>query len=269
MREPSEAWAQENDVPFFASAAELADKVDYFAVLAPSNPERHWEICQGVFPLGKQTFVDKTFAPDVKTAREIFELADSYSIAIQSTSALRSTNVQQYLRETGNAVKSMFITAAGPSFDEYGIHPVELAISCLGAEATGLMRLGSMDHPRFLLKFANDHEALIDFNQMADVPFSATLTTDEGFKHLVVDGESLFVDAAASILDFFEAGEPLIDPRETLAVRRILDVAMSDEADGAFVDLAIEGQAKHATPAPHWNRTTTSQPSPRIENERT
>src|SRR5688500_12538073 len=38
---PSRAWAEKNKVPFFENAAALNEAVDFFMVLAPSNPEVH------------------------------------------------------------------------------------------------------------------------------------------------------------------------------------------------------------------------------------
>ena len=87
------AWAAHNDVPYFSSVAQLNANVDAFMILAPSNPELHLKLAEMVFPFGKTTYVDKTFAPDLATAQKLFDLADKYNTAIQTTSALRYTNV--------------------------------------------------------------------------------------------------------------------------------------------------------------------------------
>ncbi|MEM8945673.1 MAG: Gfo/Idh/MocA family oxidoreductase [Planctomycetota bacterium] len=245
-------WADGHDLPFYVELAELADQVDCFVVLAPSNPELHLGLCRDVFPFGKQTFVDKTFAPSIQIAKEIFALADQHGIAIQSTSALRASAVPEAASRGDSPLLGMFITSSGPSFEEYGIHPVELAVSCLGAEVEGLMRLGSDDHPRFVLNFSGQRTAIIDFNQRGEVPFAATLVDAKGYRHVVVDDQSLFVDAAASILDFFDHGEALIDRSETLAVRRILDVALQAELTGKFLDLSGKTGPSNPVPAPHW-----------------
>ncbi len=237
-QEPSKAWAREHDVPYFAHVSKLAESADFFVILAPTNPELHLQLCQVVFPLSKPTFVDKTFAPDLQTAREIFKLADDNGIAVQSTSALRTSSVQAALNEAESPLQAMFITSAGPTFEEYGIHPVELAVSCLGAEIESYQRYGTNEHPRFVLQFSEQRMAVIDFNQTADVPFSATLVTRDGYQHVVVDMDSLFTSAAASILDFFDSGQPMIDRDETLAVRHILDLASQEDLHGQIVEVA-------------------------------
>lgn len=260
QREPSESWAKEKQLPYYESVDELAAQVDYFMVLAPANPELHLEMCESVFPHGKPTFVDKTFAPDLQTAEKVFELADTHGIATQTTSALRTSSVQKQLATLSSSLEGMFIVSSGPTFDEYGIHPVELAVSCMGHEVQGLMRLGADEHPRFVLNFSDDRTAIIDFNQQADVPYSATLVTGESCVHTPVDLNALFIDAAAGILSFFDAGRPLIDRRETLRVRQILDLAMLPELAGKFVDLTNDTAQPSSIPAPHWETRKVTQP---------
>src|SRR5437764_129473 len=64
------AWAAHNDVPYFNSVEALNDHVDAYMILAPSNPELHLKLAEMVFPFGKTTYVDKTFAPDLATAQK-------------------------------------------------------------------------------------------------------------------------------------------------------------------------------------------------------
>src|SRR5262245_23522462 len=123
----SRAWAEKNRVPFFEDDAALNAAVDFFMILAPSDPEVHLELCRRIFPFRKPTYVDKTFAPDYATAQKIFALADEYRTPIQTTSALRYTNVQDEVRKATPAkVEHMITWGGGGSFDEYAIHPLEL-----------------------------------------------------------------------------------------------------------------------------------------------
>ena len=52
------SWAEKNAVPYFESVGKLSDSVDYFMVLAPSNPELHLELAEMVLPFGKPTYID-------------------------------------------------------------------------------------------------------------------------------------------------------------------------------------------------------------------
>lgn len=233
--EKGAAWAAEKGVPYFDTVAELADAVDVFAVLAPSTPETHLGLCEQALPYGKPTFVDKTFAPDPATAERIFAMADEYEAPIQTTSALRTTNVQAEVAQMNDLLVSVAQWAGGASFDEYGIHPVELAVSCLGLEPQRLMIGGAEHHPTLLIEFDHGRVATIDFNASEYVPFVAVLTSDRSCKAVVVDDSKLFVDAAAAILDFYDAGEALVPRGETMAVLRILEAAKNPAAREGWV----------------------------------
>jgi len=232
------AWAAKNGVPYIADLAALDREVDAFAILAPSNPEVHLELCRMVLPFGKPTYVDKTFAPDLATARRIFALADRYGAPVQTSSALRYTAVQAAARATPESpVRHLVAWGGGRSFDEYAIHPVEIAVSCLGHEADALMRRGSGDESQLLINFSGGRTAVVHVYTNASTPYAAALTTARGTTYIPVDSSRIFIDMAAAILDFFASGQPSIDRRESLAIRRILDVAAKPAALRRFVAL--------------------------------
>jgi hypothetical protein len=207
-------------------------------ILAPSNPETHMDLARRVLPFGKPSYVDKTFAPDLQTAEEIFELADQHRTVVQTTSALRYTNVQKKVAELGPAeLKHMTAFGGGSSFGEYAIHPVELVISCMGPQAKSLMRRGGGPFSQLLVNFAGDRMATINVHTEGSTPYAATLTTPKLTQWVPVDTSTLFVDAASAILDFFEKGQATIDRGESLMVRRILDAAENPDAMKQFVPL--------------------------------
>jgi predicted dehydrogenase len=230
------AWAKRTDVPYFDDPTQLNANVDCYMVLAPSNPEKHLELCQRVFQFGKPTYVDKTFAPDLATAQTIFDLADKHGVAVQTTSALRYTNVQAHAR--GRNVRHMTAWGGGSSFEEYAIHPLEMVISVMGPRATSLMRRGDTKYAQLLIDFDGGRGATVNVYATAGTPYAAAVTDEKGTKLIEVDTSKLFVDTATAILDFFEAGKANIDREESLSIRRILDAAASLEAREKFVPLA-------------------------------
>jgi hypothetical protein len=234
------AWANKNRVPYYESVAELNAQVDFFAVLAPSNPEVHLELCRQVLPFGKVTYVDKTFAPDLATAKLIFSLADQSHTAMQTTSALRYTNVQTYVKQVGpDAVQHMVTWGGGRSFGEYAIHPVELMLSCMGAQAISLMRRGTGQFSQLLINFTHGRTGVVNVYVDSDTPFAAAVSTAKQTRIITVDDSQLFIDMAAGMLDFFDAGKPAIARAESLMIRHILDVAEQPEALAHFVTLAV------------------------------
>jgi len=236
--EDGRAWAQKNAVPYYDEPAALDDAVDFYVVLAPSNPELHLELCRMVFPFARPTYVDKTFAPDLETAKEIFALADGHGVAVQTTSALRYTNVQEYVRSVGKSkVRHMVAWGGGGSFGEYAIHPVELVISSMGPDAVALMRRGAAEQSQLLIDFTEGRTAVVNVYISAETPFAASVTTDGETRLVELDDTPIFRNSAAAILDFFESGAPGIDRAESLMIRRILDAAEQPAALREFIEL--------------------------------
>ena len=233
----SRGWAEKNQVRFFEEDAALNDAVDFFMVLAPSNPEVHLELCSRILPLRKPTYVDKTFAPDFATAQKIFALADEHGTPVQTSSALRYTNVQVEAAKAGAAVEHMITWGGGGSFDEYAIHPLELLISVMGHEATELMRRGKAERAQLLVNFQGGRTGVVNVFAKTMTPFAASCTTAKGTRYLEVDVPAIFINNQAAILDFFASGRTNVDRRESLAIMRLLDAARDPRALKGFVQL--------------------------------
>ena len=231
-------WAEANGVPWFPDAAGLNEAVDCFMVLAPSTPETHLELCKQVFPYGKPTYVDKTFAPDLSTAKRIFALADRHRVPMQTTSALRYTEVQDYVEEVGHGqVRHMVTWGGGRSFGEYAIHPLELAVSCMGPGVRRVMRRGAGRQSQLLLDYTRGRTAVVNVYTGSSTPFAASVTTAKATRHFQVDSSRIFLNTADAVLDLFEAGKPGIDRKESLIIRSILDAAGQKRALSGFVNL--------------------------------
>jgi predicted dehydrogenase len=233
------AWCEKKNIPYIEDPQQLAQVADVFMILAPSHPETHLDLARKILPFGKPTYIDKTFAPDLATAKQIFELADQHRTPVQTTSALRYTAVQAEAKKLGgrDAIKHMIAFGGGSSFAEYAIHPVEMVVSIMGPDASGMMRRGTGDYSQLLVNFSNDRTAVINLYVPGNTPYAATLTTAAGTHYMPVDLKTLFVDMASAILDFFDKGEPNIDRNETLAVRRILDAAADSRVLREFTAL--------------------------------
>ena len=230
-------WADVNQVPYCVSIKDLGRNVDFLAVLAPSNPEVHLDMCQAVLPLKKPTFVDKTFAPNLRTAKKIFELADKHKTPIMTSSALRHTNVQAHVKTIGGPghVRHMVVFAPGRTFEEYVIHPLEMVVSCMGPTARQLMRRGTEQCSQILVNYSDGRTATINQYCQTRTPYAASVTTTEETQIITVNTNRLFLDAAAAILDFFAAGKPDFDRAETLQIMRMRDLAQKPAAWEGFV----------------------------------
>ncbi len=238
LEKESRAWAAQNDVPYFQDVKDLDGAVDHYVILAPSNPETHMDLCEQVFPRGKSTYVDKTFAPDLRTARRIFSLADRHGVAMQTTSALRYTEAQDHVRSVGaDKVLHAVTWGGGSSFGEYAIHPLEMIVSCMGAGVERVMCRGTEDHRQLLLDFAGGRTGVVNVYTRTRTPYAAALTTTDGTRYFPVDTGRIFLNTAVAALDLFESGRPAIPREETLAIRRVLDLAGKAGTKKGFVKL--------------------------------
>ena len=136
----TDEWCEKYGVEKCDSIDEICEKSDYIIVLAPSNPETHLRYAEATLKYGKNTYIDKTFAPDYKTACRIFDIAKSHGTAFFSSSALR---YGPELRNTVGAC-SMVTTGGGSLFDEYVIHQVEMIVKSLGTGLRGAENLAPL-----------------------------------------------------------------------------------------------------------------------------
>ena len=234
----AKSWSTKHNVALFTDAEELNKATDFYCILAPSAPETHLDLSRRILPFGKTTYIDKTFAPDLATAHLIFELADQHRTKIQTSSALRYTDVQQKLNEVGkDKLRHMIAWGSGSSFKEYAIHPVEMVVSCMGPDCTSLMRRGAGEYSQLLLNFSNERTAVANVYTAGHTPFAAAITTTQSTQYIPVNNATLFTNMAAAILDFFDRNEPQVDRSQTLTIRKILDAANDERALREFVKI--------------------------------
>lgn len=185
-------------------------------ILAPSNPETHLRLAREVLKYGKTTFIDKTFAPDYATAKEIYDIADSYGTKIFSSSALRYASELEGL----SAKESIAVTGGGGNLPEYIIHQAEMLIKLAGCEPSAIS--AARDGEKYVIS--------VDFP--TSVKATMTYASSLGYAASVDGGEmiaikSSFFDALiADVLRFYLTGEPSFKREETLAVARLREEAI-------------------------------------------
>jgi hypothetical protein len=200
-------------------------------------------MAETILPLGKTTFIDKTFAPDLATAQKIFDLADKNGVAVITTSALRFCDeFKAVVDEVGkNGIKHMSMWGGGSSFEEYSIHPVEGIISTMGSDVTHVMRWGDKQFSQVDMKFAGGRTATAYLYVNIAVPYMAVLTTEKESKFLNVDSP-IFETQTKHIMDFFAKGEPTIPREESLTVREILDITNDPKNHDKWVPTRLAGK---------------------------
>ena len=84
----TDQWCEKYAIPRCNSIEEVIAQSDLLGVLSPDNCEKHEELCQLPLRSGKPTYIDKTFAPSLDEARQIFSIAEKHGTPFFSSSAL-------------------------------------------------------------------------------------------------------------------------------------------------------------------------------------
>ena len=224
----TDEWCRDFDVEKCHSIAELCEKSDVIIVLAPSNPEKHLAYTSEVFKFGKRTYVDKTFAPDLKTAAEMFGIAKKYATPFFTSSALRYATELENI-DTGKGIAT---TGGGSNFPEYAIHQVEMLVKLMG-KADKVC--------------ANDKEGktVLDVLYTDGRRAKMTYSPELAFTVSSLDSEDVtnvqshfFVGLISDVLRFFESGVTSFDSEETLEVMRLREASLrAVERMGEWISL--------------------------------
>lgn len=201
------------------SISELCEKADYILILAPSNPETHLGYAREALKYGKNTYIDKTFAPDLATAKEIYAIAEQYGTKIFSSSALRyATELENYVND-----KELAITGGGGNLPEYIIHQSEMLIKLVKENHTAISATREGDTYTIDVTFPTAH-ATMTFEKFMDYSVSA-----RGEKRVMCS--PYFDGLISDILRFYLDGTPSFSKDETLAVAALREAAIECTKD--------------------------------------
>lgn len=218
----TDEWCKKFGVEKCDTIEELCEKSDYILILAPSNPEKHLGYAEQVLKYKKNTYIDKTFAPDYETARKIFDVAERYGTKFFSTSALRYATELEELLES----KSIITMGGGRSLEEYIIHQIEMVIKVLDAEFIKV-RVNKQGDNQYVcaVEFNNDKSATMLFSPI--YPFTVCVDNKQGNAKYEVIKSDFFKNLIADILNFYRTGEVSFDTKQTLEVMKIREAVVS------------------------------------------
>lgn len=216
----TEEWCKVYDVEKCASIQEVCEKSDYILVLSPSNPEMHLKYAQEVLKYRKNTYIDKTFTPDFKTAKQIFQIAEKEQTKFFSTSALRYADEIQNL---GNIV-SIVTTGGGASIDEYIVHQIEMIVPVLKENPISVkLQKAGKEYVAFV-EFENGKTAVMNYGEAYG--FSIHTEDNQGNCSYQEIRSDFFKTLLETILSFYETGEVPFAKEETLNVMKIREAVI-------------------------------------------
>ena len=218
----TDEWCAKYGAEKCATLDELCEKSDFIVVLAPKDPDKHLGYCETVFKYGKRTYVDKTFAPDLETAKKIFALAEKYGTPFFSSSALRySTELNE------EEAEQIIVQGSGSNFPEYFIHLAEMVVKKLG---TGFVSVKTekMGTCRVVTAEYGDGRRAI-LNWAPGLPYTAFIIGKGGNLYRPIKSD-FFYELIRDMLNFFKTGELSFANEETLEVIKLVELAVKGES---------------------------------------
>lgn len=241
------AKIKEYGVPLFDDPSELFGKID--AVLIESvDGSVHRERALPFLERGIPTYVDKPFACSLADAKAMFEVATRKHIPLMSSSSLRYAPEVVEAKKASAANKLEGVATYGPApthprnpgLFHYGIHPVEMLFTLMGA---GCRRLTCLSQPGGEIV-----TGVWDGGRVASVrgiregaqAYGFTLFGAKGVETKGVSTQYIYRELLKEIIGMFQDKELPIDPRETLEIVAFIEAARrSAESDGAPVDISL------------------------------
>lgn len=216
----TEQWCRDFGVTHCATIDELCEKSDVLLVLAPSNPETHLDFAKAVLKYSKPTYIDKTFAPDTKTALEIFSVADKFNTPLFSSSALRyGTELSEF-----SDAKNIITCGGGSNAPEYIIHQAEMVIKLLDDEPVMFKAEKQGAQCIFRAKFKNGASASMIYG--SSLMFAVCAEDKNSKEKKSAIKSDVFAALIRDILNFYETGNPSFDRNQTVNVMKLREGAL-------------------------------------------
>lgn len=216
----TDAWCAQKGIEKCHTLEELCCKSDYIMILAPANPEKHLPYAETVLKYGKNTYIDKTFAPCADEAAAIFALGETYATNFFSTSALRyAEELEDCKRAT-----AMTLRGGGRSFEEYIIHQIEMMVKTMGIGAECVKVFSSGSQKMCVVKYADGRCCFLEYAPTN----SFGVIAEDGNGNTVNKSitSPFFVNLLERILTFFLDGELPFEKAQTMEVIRIRDALL-------------------------------------------
>ena len=223
-RRPLEKWCTDLNMTPARSIEEVVEKSDCICVLAPANPEVHERLADLPLKAGKPLYIDKPFADSKAAAERIFALAEKHGTPLMSSSALRfgSQLISGKLQEMKPTLFST--TGGGRSFDEYGIHQLEMVVSIMGADVKGMKLTGDVE--KLLLTLDYDDGRLAQIAYTPAMPFTVTAANAQTAE-VCPDITNTFENLIAAMTDFFATGKSVIPKEQTISIAALLEKSVA------------------------------------------
>lgn len=227
-------WCADFGVGLAGSLREVVDGCDAIVVLSPDNPEQHPALCPVPLSSGKPVYVDKTFATDTATAKDLFAQAAAGGSPVYSSSALRyADEILGRDAAFANPAEVVSVDVRGPGeLPNYGVHQLEMVTALMG---TGARRV-RWEGETLSIDFGS-RRATIAFGA-DDFAFEAANRAGQTWSVPVC--HNYFPNFVAAMLKFFHTRVPSVPAAETVEIMALREAGLAaQKAPGQWVALPV------------------------------
>ncbi len=210
----SQEWSETYGVEVLDTMEAVIEKSDALVVLAPDNPEKHVELCRLPLASGKPTFIDKTFAPTLADARQIFAMAQAGNTPCYSASALYYAN--EYIAPRKKAVAIIDSWGSG-EFLHYAVHQLEPILSLIPDAPVRVLSVGTAEYPTVVVDFAGGQRAKIAV-WLTNGGFGMNIGYQDGTGEHIDVTSDFWEGQIKAMADFFANPQPPIPHEKTLHI---------------------------------------------------
>ena len=229
----SEQWCAEHGATLCATIEEVVEKSDVLVVLAPDHCQLHEELSHAALCSGKPTFIDKTFSPDLASAKRMFDLAKQYGTPCYTTSSLRYAD--EYVAVKTEGISSICCWGSG-DVDGYSVHMLEPLVMLMNAQPTRVLITKTEGWYQLLVEFADGRQGSIA-GWKPWAPYVTNIKYPESCESVSVESD-FFQPFIKVMVKFFADRAIPVAHEETLRIMAVRDAAMQAlECPGEWVDV--------------------------------
>lgn len=242
VQELGEKW----QVEMVDSPEEVAEKCDG-VLLTSVDGRAHLDQFSKIAPARKPTFIDKPFALQAATAREMFRIARESNIPLMSCSSLRYADglVEVLNDSTDGAVFGadfhgpMAIQPTQPGLFWYGIHTVEMLFASMGKGCSEVTVQTHDDHDIVVGVWGDGRMGTIRGNRVGNNKFGGVVHRERAshWVDVYASGRPYYASLLEQILLMFNTGAAPIDADETVEIIRFIEAANESRETGKTVRL--------------------------------
>lgn len=218
----SKEWCEKYGICLCESIEEVVEKSDALVVLSPDNCEKHEELAELALRSGKRTYIDKTFAPDRKSAKAMFALGEANGTPCYSTSALRfAQEYQPYMAKKISAVNTW-----GPNgLETYSIHQLEPIMMLMKGRVCRVLAEVNGEWKNLFFEMQDGRSAAMLCSGSPATPFLTNICTEDGAEMVEVKSD-FFASFIQNLVRFFATGEIPVSHEETVSIMEARELAV-------------------------------------------